>query len=54
MVTSACSGVILAAFDGFEDGLEVLGVGGDLPDVAVVGEVFGAGFEGDFGQLVFG
>src|SRR5437764_4588145 len=43
----------LRGFEGFGYGFEVFGVGEDFPVVAFVGEVFGAGVEDDFGELVF-
>src|SRR6266702_331495 len=43
----------LCGLEGFGDGLEILGIGEDFPVFAFVGEVFGAGVEDDFGQLVF-
>ena len=43
----------LCGLESFGDGFEVFGVGEDFPVVAFVGEIFRAGVENDFGQLVF-
>ena len=52
-MTSACSGLMFGCFEGVGYGLVVGGSAKDLPVVAFIGQVFGAGVEDDFGDLLF-